>query len=289
MQYKAIFFDWDGTAVKSRKEPVDSVVELMKKLLSKDVKMIIISGTTYDKIADGKLHEYFTKQELGNLYLGLGRGAHNYSFKEGKPLLHKEFLPSQEEKLKIHGSVFLLHQHLLREYGLDSDIVFTRPNYCKLDLMVNHDRSDNLFLQEGETEMLQDILHRHGIREGLIELMKLAEDFGKKNGITIKATTDAKYLEAGLTTKSDNVDYFVENVLKPENINMKECCFWGDEFIYLDKGIPGSDAYMITEKTRIAEFYDVSEIDAERPEEVKRLGGGTMQFHLFLKQQFERK
>lgn len=70
MQYKAIFFDWDGTAVKSRKEPVDSVVELMKKLLSKDVKMIIISGTTYDKIADGKLHEYFTKQELGNLYLG---------------------------------------------------------------------------------------------------------------------------------------------------------------------------------------------------------------------------
>lgn len=94
MQYKAIFFDWDGTAVKSRKEPVDSVVELMKKLLSKDVKMIIISGTTYDKIADGKLHEYFTKQELGNLYLGLGRGAHNYSFKEGKPLLHKDFLPS---------------------------------------------------------------------------------------------------------------------------------------------------------------------------------------------------
>ena len=49
MQYKAIFFDWDGTAVKSRKEPVDSVVELMKKLLSKDVKMIIISGTTFYK------------------------------------------------------------------------------------------------------------------------------------------------------------------------------------------------------------------------------------------------
>lgn len=120
--------------------------------------------------------------------------------------------------------------------------------------MVNHDRSDNLFLQEGETEMLQDILHKHGIREGLIELMKLAEDFGKKNGITIKATTDAKYLEAGLTTKSDNVDYFVENVLKPENINMKECCFWGDEFIYLDKGIPGSDAYMITEKLELLNF-----------------------------------
>ena len=95
MQYKAIFFDWDGTAVKSRKEPVDSVVELMKKLLSKDVKMIIISGTTYDKIADGKLHEYFTKQELGNLYLGLGRGAHNYSFKE-----KEEYLQSQIKEVE---------------------------------------------------------------------------------------------------------------------------------------------------------------------------------------------
>ena len=285
-RYKAIFFDWDGTAVKSRKEPADKVVELMKPLLGSGVKLIIISGTTYDKIADGRIPEYFRESELDNLYLGLARGAHNYSFENGQPILHREFLPKTEEKLRIHDCVFRLHQHLLREYGLESDIVFTRPNYCKLDLMVEHDRSDNLFLQKGETEMVQKILHGHGIRGGLSGLMDMAEQIGRETGISVKATTDAKYLEIGLTTKSDNVDYFMEKVVKPAGISTEECCFWGDEYMYLDEGIPGSDAYMITEKTSGADFYDVSEIEGKRPEEVKNTGGGTEKFHLFLRKQF---
>lgn len=283
MNDKAIFFDWDGTAVKSRKAPVDEVITLMKQLLARGVKLIIISGTTYEKIADGKIHQYFTVEELKNLYLGLGRGAHNYSFENGIPVLHKEFLPDREEKLKIHECVFQLHQYLLREYGLDSDIVFTRPNYCKLDLMVNYDRNDSLFLQEGEIEMLQQILQAHGISEGLRGLMKMAEQIGAEKGIRLKVTTDAKYLEIGLTTKSDNVDYFVERVLNPENISITECSFWGDEFMYLDEEILGSDAYMITKNTKQGVFYDVSELRGNLPEGVKSLGGGTKTFLTFLK------
>lgn len=285
MKYRAIFFDWDGTAVRSRKDPADQAAALMKKLLRQGVKLVIISGTTYEKIADGRLHEYFTQQELSNLFLGLGRGAHNYSFEGGRPVLHGEFLPDREEKLKIHECVFQMHQRLLREYGLESDIIFTRPNYCKLDLMVNHDRSDNLFLQDGEVEMIRGILAEHGISRGLSGLIEMAQEIGQEAGITLKATTDAKYLEAGLTTKSDNVDYFVDWVLVPEKISMNECCFWGDEFMYLDEGIPGSDAYMITEKTRTADFYDVSEVPGERMREVKRTGGGVGRFHRFLREQ----
>lgn len=276
--YKAIFFDWDGTAVKSRKEPADTVVTYMKPLLGKGVKLVIISGTTYDKIADGRVHEYFTESELDNLYLGLARGAYNYSFERGQPILHREFLPEWKEKLRIHDCVFRLHQHLLREYGLESDIVFTRPNYCKLDLMVEHDRSDSLFLQKGETEMVQKILHGHGITGGLADLMRMAEQIGRESGIEVKATTDAKYLEIGLTTKSDNVDYFMENVVKPMGISVDECCFWGDEYMYLDEGIPGSDAYMITEKTSGADFFDVSEIKGSLPDGVTYEGGGVERF-----------
>ena len=288
MNDKAIFFDWDGTAVKSRKAPVEEVVTLMKQLLVRGVKLIIISGTTYEKIADGKIHQYFTVEELENLYLGLGRGAHNYSFENGNPVLHEEFLPDRDENLKIHECVFQLHQYLLREYGLDSDIIFTRPNYCKLDLMVNHDRNDSLFLQEGEIEMLQQILKVHGICEGIRGLMKLAEQMGKEKGVHLKATTDAKYLEIGLTTKSDNVDYFVDQVLKPENISITECSFWGDEFMYLDDGILGSDAYMMTEKTKQGSFNDVSELRGSLPEGVNSLGGGTKRFLTFLKNEIER-
>ena len=71
--YKAIFFDWDGTAVMSRKAPADDAVQAMRPLLQKGVKLAIISGTTIENIAGGKLESYFTKAELENLYLGLGR------------------------------------------------------------------------------------------------------------------------------------------------------------------------------------------------------------------------
>ena len=150
MRYKANFFDWDGTAVESREAPADKVTGLMRQLLASGVVMVIISGTTYDKIADGKLERYFTEKELANLYLGLGRGACNYSFKNGEPVLQEDSILGLEDKLKIHKGVFRIHQYLLEKYSLNSDIVFTRPNYCKLDLMAEHCRNGRLYLQDGE-------------------------------------------------------------------------------------------------------------------------------------------
>ena len=91
-KYKAIFFDWDGTAVLSRTAPVDEVVVPMKKLLAQGIRLVIVSGTTIENIAKGKLHEYFTPEELKNLYMGLGRGAFNYAYDQaGQPfhLSHK--------------------------------------------------------------------------------------------------------------------------------------------------------------------------------------------------------
>lgn len=66
-KYKAVFFDWDGTAVFSRKAPADAAVEAMRPLLQRGVKLAIISGTTIENLAGGKLAEYFTAKELENL------------------------------------------------------------------------------------------------------------------------------------------------------------------------------------------------------------------------------
>ena len=73
-KYKAIFFDWDGTAVTSRTAPVEDAAAAMKPLLQQGTKLVIVSGTTYDKIAGGKFHTYFTEEEQKNLFFGLGRG-----------------------------------------------------------------------------------------------------------------------------------------------------------------------------------------------------------------------
>ena len=58
-KYKAVFYDWDGTAVMSRRAPVDQAVAAMRPLLQKGIKLIIDSGTTIENIAGGIIESYF--------------------------------------------------------------------------------------------------------------------------------------------------------------------------------------------------------------------------------------
>ena len=279
-QYKAIFFDWDGTAVLSRKAPVEDAVNAMRPLLEKGVKLAIISGTTYENIAGGKLESYFTPKQLQNLYLGLGRGAYDYGFdEEGKPVLLADRVPDAKGILAIHDACYRIHRVLLEQYGMNTDIVFSRPNYCKIDLMPDNNRGDNLFLQEGEAAKLQRILSSHGV-ESIETLIKMAESFGTEE-MLLSATTDAKYLEVGPTGKSDNANALFERF----GFDAEDCCFWGDEFIGVTDSIFGSDAGMLTEKTCKGDFFDVSILEGVRPQQVEQLGGGIQTFLDFLREQ----
>lgn len=279
-QYKAIFFDWDGTAVLSRKAPVEDAVNAMRPLLEKGVKLAIISGTTYENIAGGELESYFTPKQLQNLYLGLGRGAYDYGFdEEGKPVVLKNRVPDAKGILAIHDACYRIHRVLLEQYGMNTDIVFSRPNYCKIDLMPDNNRGDNLFLQEGEAAKLQRILSSHGI-ESIETLIKMAESFGTEE-MPLPATTDAKYLEVGPTGKSDNANALFERF----GFDAEDCCFWGDEFIGVTDSIFGSDAGMLTEKTFKGDFFDVSNLEGVRPQQVNQLGGGIQTFLDFLREQ----
>ena len=279
-QYKAIFFDWDGTAVLSRKAPVEDAVNAMRPLLEKGVKLAIISGTTYENIAGGKLESYFTPKQLQNLYLGLGRGAYDYGFdSEGKPVVLANRVPDAKGILAIHDACYRIHRVLLEKYGMNTDIVFSRPNYCKIDMMPDNNRGENLFLQDGEAAKLQRILTSHGI-ESIETLIKMAESFGTEE-MPLPATTDAKYLEVGPTGKSDNANALFERF----GFDAEDCCFWGDEFIGVTDSIFGSDAGMLTEKTCKGDFFDVSNLEGVRPLQVKQLGGGIKTFLGFLRKQ----
>ena len=279
-QYKAIFFDWDGTAVLSRKAPVEDAVNAMRPLLEKGVKLAIISGTTYENIAGGKLESYFTPKQLQNLYLGLGRGAYDYGFDaEGKPVLLANRVPDAKGILAIHDACYKIHRVLLEQYGMNTDIVFNRPNYCKIDMMPDNNRGENLFLQEGEAAKLQRILSSHGI-ESIETLIKMAESFGTEE-MPLPATTDAKYLEVGPTGKRDNANALFARF----GFDAEDCCFWGDEFIGVTDSIFGSDAGMLTEKTCNGDFFDVSDLEGVRPKQVKQLGGGIQTFLNFLIEQ----
>lgn len=284
-KYKAVFFDWDGTAVTSRTAPAEATVSAMRPLLEKGVKLAVISGTTLENIAGGRIEEYFTKKQLENLYLGLGRGAYNYEFRDGTPYIFENKIPDQKTLLDIHRICFEIHVRLKEQYGLDTDIVFCRPNYCKIDLMADNLRGDHLFMQEDELHMLRRKLKNHGIRRGLMELLELAVSIGKDYGIKVVPTCDAKYLEVGVSSKSDNVDAILGRISRESGIQARDCAFWGDEYVGIEENIFGSDSFMRTGRTSAGDFFDVSEVSGQRPEGVKMVGGGVGRFLEFLKGQ----
>ena len=280
-KYKAIFFDWDGTAVMSRQAPVEEAVAAMKPLLASGVKLVIVSGTTYDKIASGKIHEHFTPEEASNLYLGLGRGAYNYKMVNGQPEIFADCIPYTEGLLKIHDVCYKIHRELLEKYNFKTDVVFSRPNYCKIDLQVENERGDQLFMQEDEMSQLKAMLEEHGLENGIMDLVSLSEKVGEEFGLKVSATCDAKYLEVGISCKSDNVDTILES-FKDEGIEAEDCSFWGDEFVGIQEGLYGSDSFMLTPKTEAGDFFDVSSLEGVRPEKIQILGGGVDRFIQFL-------
>ncbi len=287
-KYKAILFDWDGTAVLSRKAPVDDVLPPMIKLLSKGIKLAVISGTTYENIAGGRLHELIPANFQENLFMGLGRGVYNYDFKNGQPHLMSDATPNTVDKIKLHKLCFDIHTELIEKYGYDSDIVFTRPNYCKIDIMVNNNRGEMLFLQANEIDKVNADLAAHGFEGGLAALCEKAEKMGADYGLDIKATTDAKFIEVGTTTKSDNVNFLADHFFGM-GIKIEEMAFLGDEYTYLGEGVLGSDSQMLTEKTKGADFFDVAPSPLRLPEGVVGLGGGIKRFEQFLCDQLDLK
>lgn len=278
-RYKAVFFDWDGTAVYARTAPSDRVIEAMRPLLGQGVNLAVISGTTIENIAGGRLHEAFTPGERRHLFYGLARGALNYRFDEQGALLgFASGVPERAALLRVHEACFRLHQWLLERHDLPTDIVFSRPNYCKLDLMASAPRGDRLFMQDGEMARLNALLADHGVSGGVRSLIDRAEALGAELGVRLKATTDAKYLEVGPTLKSDNVDSVLAFLRARDGIQAADCSFWGDEFISVGGGPFGSDSHMMTEKTRGGDFFDVSDLCGERPEGVVCAGGGVEHF-----------
>lgn len=128
------------------------------------------------------------------------------------------------------------------------------------------------------------MMRRYRLTGGIDKPIEMAETCSQ-DCMKLFVTTDAKYLEVGLTGKKDNVDFLLSLLLANENIQPEECCFWGDEFVGFADNIFGSDRNMVTEASRKADFFDASDIDGTRPSCVNRVGGGVPAFIQFLEGQ----
>lgn len=107
--------------------------------------------------------------------------------------------------------------------------------------------------------------------------MDISVAAGEQYGITVKPTCDAKYLEVGISSKSDNVDRILSIFRKRMESVRRNAASWGDEYVGIEEGIYGSDSFMKTKKNRKWRFLDVSEVPGKM-EGVTKLGGGVERF-----------
>lgn len=85
-RFRMIVFDWDGTAVASRHDPVDHLLWRAEALLGRGVWLVVITGTNFDNLN----RQFFSKvsPSLKTQLLGcVNRGSEVYGFTEnGAPV-----------------------------------------------------------------------------------------------------------------------------------------------------------------------------------------------------------
>ena len=187
--------------------------------------------------------------------------------------------------LRIHDAAYRIHRTLWQEYDYHTDIIFDRPNYCKIDLMNQNSRSQSLFLSGNEVEMVQTDLTAHGLQGGISDLLELAAGVGKQVGLSLKVTCDAKYLEVGVLNKSDNVDAPPTQRDTASGYSARRVCLLGGRVTWNWQRLNGSDSFMHTILSSPGDFFDVGTVPGIRPQWVRYLGGSIHTFLSFLREQ----
>ena len=91
-------------------------------------------------------------------------------------------------------------------------------------------------MQEDELGSLKSLSYRAWYYRGTSGAYESGKEIGKKYGVEVLPTCDAKYLEVGTTSKSDNVDSIFTLISKESGILPEECTYWGDEYVGIEKG-----------------------------------------------------
>lgn len=271
-KFKAIIFDWDGTAVKNRNVPVDDLLPRLETLLEKNVKLIIITGTNFDNV-DVQFCQKVKPELKKNLYVCVNRGSEVYGFnKNGKiEVLHKRTATPEENKVMDEISGWIVDL-LRREYDLHTRVVYNRYNRRKLDLIPEwekpgKDEIDKLL------EKVEDKLKKHKIEGGIQQIIDMVYNKAAESGIDLKITTDVKHIEYGLTNKEASIDYAINEICEKYNISNEEIIILGDEFGHIG-GFEGSDYKMYSDIAKGALYVSVGIEPNGVPEGVYHYGKG---------------
>lgn len=281
--FRAIVFDWDGTAVPDRRSDARALVRAMERSLLDHVLLVIITGTSFEHL-NGQALRFLSPAAKRFLYVCTNRGSEVYGFKRnGEPTSKFKREATAEENRLLDQAARGFGDYLTSQYGIESEIISNRLNRRKIDLIplpewADPKKSDFPLLLRA----VEERLHQAHVFGGLKTLVANAVDLAKKSGLRDpKVTSDIKHIELGLTDKSDSVSWITANLLAPYRISLSDVVFAGDEFGKVG-GLAGSDALMRGPSTLDANFFSVGAEPKGPGQGIHDLKGGPRRFIDFL-------
>lgn len=283
--FRAVVFDWDGTAVADRLEDASEVAHLLRELLRRRVWIVVVTGTNFGNV-DRQLCRLIPPTRRRRLITCTNRGSEVYGFDRRGNLLQRWLrVATPEEDQALTRTAESVRDAIVERTGLDIDIVYDRLNRRKIDLIPLAQWADPPKSAIGELlAAVEERLRTAGLPGGLGEVVALTERMAREHGLDdARITTDVKHVEVGLTDKGDSLEWVKHEILGNERIRWEDVLIAGDEFGPI-AGFAGSDDRL----RGGAEGAVVVSVGTEpngAPGGVLHLGGGPPGFRQLLRQQ----
>lgn len=280
--FRAIIFDWDGTAVADRREDAAPLVHVTEALLDLGIWLVVVTGTNFGNI-DRQFCHLIHEEKRGHILVCANRGSEVYGFTaQGAPLRVWYRAATAEEDRMLDAVATSLRDALVMRTGLDIHVISGRMNRRKIDLIPLPEWADPAKAQIGALlQAVQTRLHAAGERGGLASVIDEARKIALSVGLPeARITTDVKHIEVGLTDKRDALIWLRRELLETEGIPLKDVLIVGDEFGTL-AGFPGSDERMQADVGEAC-VVSVGNEPEGTPPDVVHLGGGPPQFRHML-------
>jgi hypothetical protein len=282
-RFDAFVFDWDGTAVPDRKADASAMRDAVERLCALGADIAVITGTHIGNV-DPQLGARPARP--GRLFLCLNRGSEVFRVDENGPeLIHRRQATAEEEAALDAAATEVVAR--LAERGVRAEIVSQRLNRRKVDLIPEPEWADPPKARINELlAAVEQRLAAHGL--DLHAAVELAVEAGRDAGLANpKVTSDAKYVEIGLTDKADSSRWVFQELWR-HGIGPGLVLVGGDEFGPLAR-LPGSDSLLVIPEASRSAVVSVGREPNGVPDGVIPLGGGPPAFVALLEDQIRRR
>jgi trehalose/maltose hydrolase-like predicted phosphorylase len=286
--FRALVFDWDGTAVADRREDAAPLAHLLDELLRLRVWIVVVTGTNFGNV-ERQLCRLLPPKRRDHLLVCTNRGSEVYGFRrDGTVVQRWARAATSAEETALTAVAEAVRDTLVARTGLDVRIVYDRLNRRKIDLIPLPEWADPPKARIGALlQAVEERLHAAGLAGGLGEAVAITQRLARQHGLPdARITSDVKHIEVGLTDKGDSLAWVQRHLLAPAHVPPAAVLIAGDEFGPV-AGFAGSD-----DRLRAgASSAVVVSVGAEPngvPDGVLHLGGGPPRFRALLADQIRR-